>query len=107
MGESFWKYFWLILGFTGQAAFFGRFLVQWIVSEKNKKSTIPMAFWYFSIAGGTIILIYAIHLGDPVFITGQSCGLFIYLRNLRLISKEKRRKLAEGEGGEAGRESSG
>ena len=81
------KTFWLILGFTGQAAFFGRFLVQWIVSEKEKRSTIPVAFWYFSIVGGLILLIYAIHLRDPVFILGQSTGLFIYLRNLTLIRR--------------------
>jgi len=90
MSEGFWKIFWLTLGFTGQAAFFMRFLVQWLVSEKKKRSTIPLAFWYFSIAGGAILLTYAVHLRDPVFITGQSCGLFIYIRNLVLIRSEHR-----------------
>lgn len=81
------KTLWLVIGFTGQAAFFGRFLVQWIVSERERRSTIPLAFWYFSIVGGSILLVYAIHLKDPVFILGQSTGLFIYLRNLALIRK--------------------
>ena len=79
------EHVWLAIGFIGQAAFFGRFLVQWIVSEKEKRSTIPLAFWYFSLAGGTILLVYAIHLKDPVFILGQATGLFIYIRNLVLI----------------------
>jgi len=96
MSETSWKTFWLLLGFAGQGAFFMRFFVQWLVSERNKKSTIPMAFWYFSIAGGLILLIYAIHLRDPVFITGQSCGLVIYLRNLALIGREKRKPEAGG-----------
>jgi lipid-A-disaccharide synthase-like uncharacterized protein len=78
---------WLVIGFIGQAAFFGRFLVQWIVSERERRSTIPIAFWYFSIVGGLILLLYAIHKRDPVFILGQATGLFIYLRNLALIRK--------------------
>jgi lipid-A-disaccharide synthase-like uncharacterized protein len=78
---------WLVVGFVGQAAFFGRFLVQWIVSERQKRSTIPIAFWYFSIVGGLILLLYAIHKRDPVFIVGQSAGIFIYLRNLSLIRR--------------------
>ena len=75
---------WLIVGFAGQAFFFSRFLVQWLASEKAKKSVIPMAFWYLSLGGGSILLIYAIHIGDPVFILGQSTGAFIYLRNVYL-----------------------
>jgi lipid-A-disaccharide synthase-like uncharacterized protein len=78
---------WLAVGFIGQAAFFGRFLVQWIVSEREKRSTIPIAFWYFSIIGGLILLLYAIHKRDPVFILGQASGLFIYVRNLVLIRR--------------------
>ena len=81
---------WLALGLVGQAAFFGRFLVQWIVSEREKRSTIPMAFWYFSIVGGLILLLYSIHKRDPVFILGQATGLFIYLRNLALIRRHPR-----------------
>lgn len=84
------EYLWLAIGFVGQAAFFCRFLVQWIVSERNKRSTIPIAFWYFSIAGGIILLLYAIHKRDPVFILGQSTGLLIYLRNLALIRRNAR-----------------
>ncbi len=78
---------WLVIGFTGQAAFFMRFLVQWIVSEAKKESTIPVAFWYFSLIGGLILLSYAVYRRDPVFIMGQSCGLVVYIRNLMLIRK--------------------
>jgi len=81
------KTFWLVFGLAGQAAFFMRFFVQWLASEKAKKSTIPISFWYFSIIGGITLLIYAIHQKDPVFILGQATGLFIYLRNLWLIRK--------------------
>jgi lipid-A-disaccharide synthase-like uncharacterized protein len=82
--------FWLILGFSAQALFGFRFLVQWIASEKQKKSVIPIYFWYLSLAGGLLLLLYAIHIKDPVFILGQSTGVFIYLRNLTLIYKGKR-----------------
>ena len=78
---------WLVIGFLGQALFSMRFLIQWIYSEKNKKSVIPLAFWYFSLAGGLTLLSYAIYRGDPVFIVGQGLGIFIYLRNLMLIKK--------------------
>ena len=83
--------FWIIIGFVGQALFGGRFLVQWIASEKQKKSVIPIYFWFFSIGGGAILLIYAISILDPVFIIGQATGLFIYTRNLMLLAKEKKR----------------
>ena len=83
---------WLIIGFAGQACFFSRFLVQWLVSEQQKKSVIPTAFWYFSIFGGVILLSYALYRRDPVFILGQSTGLFIYLRNLYFIKQEVRLK---------------
>lgn len=76
---------WLGIGFTGQALFFCRFLVQWIASEREKRSVMPVAFWYFSIAGGLIVLAYAIYRRDPVFIAGQSFGCMIYLRNLWFI----------------------
>lgn len=81
----------LILGFTAQGLFFGRFFVQWIASEREGKSVIPLAFWYFSVGGGSLLLIYAILRKDPVFILGQGCGLFIYARNLFLIFKERSR----------------
>jgi lipid-A-disaccharide synthase-like uncharacterized protein len=79
----------LILGLLGQSLFFMRFFIQWIVSEKNKKSVIPVSFWYFSLGGGLLLLFYSISRKDPVFILGQSCGIFIYARNLYLISKRK------------------
>jgi len=81
---------WLILGFIGQALFSMRFLIQWIHSERNKKSLIPKAFWYFSLAGGTTLFLYAILRQDPVFIAGQGLGLFIYLRNLMFIRQESK-----------------
>ena len=77
--------FWVALGFLGQFLFFSRFLIQWIASEKKKRSVIPYAFWYFSIGGGTLLLTYALYRRDPVFIAGQSLGLLIYFRNLWLI----------------------
>ena len=80
---------WLLaIGFLGQALFSMRFLIQWIYSEKNKRSMIPTAFWYFSLAGGLTLLTYAVLRQDPVFIVGQGAGLFIYMRNLMLIRKE-------------------
>jgi len=81
---------WLILGFGAQLCFFLRFLIQWIVSERKKKMTIPTVFWYLSLAGGSGLLIYAIHIRDPVFIIGQSMGVFIYVRNIILIKNEKK-----------------
>lgn len=80
---------WLIVGFVGQGLFFMRFFVQWIASEREKRSTVPVAFWYFSLAGGFVLFAYALYKRDPVFILGQSTGLFIYLRNLTLIRRQK------------------
>ena len=77
---------WLIIGFLGQALFSMRFLVQWIHSERHKQSLVPVAFWYFSIAGGATLLAYAIYRMDPVFIVGQAGGLLIYARNLHFIT---------------------
>jgi lipid-A-disaccharide synthase-like uncharacterized protein len=85
---------WLAIGFLGQALFFMRFLVQWWQSERAHRSVIPVAFWYFSLGGGVILLAYAIHRRDPVFIVGQLGGVLIYLRNLHFIHKERREKLA-------------
>jgi lipid-A-disaccharide synthase-like uncharacterized protein len=79
---------WLIVGFTGQLFFTARFLVQWLTSERARRSIVPKAFWYFSIGGGITILCYAIHREDPVFIVGQASGLVIYLRNLYFLSRE-------------------
>ncbi len=80
---------WLILGFGGQALFASRFLVQWIASERRRQSHIPIAFWYLSIAGGLMSLVYALHLGDPPFIFGQSAGVFVYTRNLILLRRKQ------------------
>jgi lipid-A-disaccharide synthase-like uncharacterized protein len=83
------EHVWLFIGFLGQGLFAMRFIVQWLVSEKRRESTIPIAFWYFSVGGGLVLLAYSIYRGDPVFILGQFTGLFIYARNLYLIhSKE-------------------
>ncbi|MGO8943238.1 MAG: lipid-A-disaccharide synthase N-terminal domain-containing protein [Syntrophobacteraceae bacterium] len=81
----------LVLGFCGQGLFFGRFLVQWIASERQRRSVVPIAFWYFSIGGGGLLLIYALLKKDPVFILGQGGGLIIYFRNLYLIHREHSR----------------
>ena len=81
---------WLIVGFLGQIFFSARFIIQWIYSEINKKSIIPLAFWFFSILGGITLLFYAIHRKDPVFILGQSAGLLIYARNLYFINKQNK-----------------
>jgi len=79
---------WLIIGFIGQALFSMRFFIQWVYSEKHKKSLIPKAFWYFSLAGGLTLFSYALLRQDPVFIAGQGLGLFVYIRNLMLLKNE-------------------
>jgi len=88
------EHVWVAVGFLGQTLFFMRFFLQWVASEKRKESVIPVAFWYFSIGGGLVLLTYAIYRRDPVFIVGQGTGLFVYLRNLFLI-RQKERRLAE------------
>lgn len=80
---------WVIVGFIGQALFTGRFLVQWLASERAGRSVMPDLFWYFSIMGGTTLLVYALWRQDPVFILGQATGLFVYARNLYFIRKGK------------------
>ncbi|MEM7058179.1 MAG: lipid-A-disaccharide synthase N-terminal domain-containing protein [Pseudomonadota bacterium] len=84
---------WVLVGLGGQIMFMMRFLIQWIVSEKAKKSVIPVSFWWFSIAGAAILLAYAIYRKDPVFILGQSLGFFIYTRNLWFIYKERQESI--------------
>jgi lipid-A-disaccharide synthase-like uncharacterized protein len=86
--------FWLVLGFAAQALFASRFLVQWIASERVGRSIIPNAFWFLSLAGGLLLLTYAIYRKDPVFILGQATGAFIYTRNLILIYREQARAKA-------------
>ena len=80
---------WLVIGFIGQALFFGRFFVQWIASERRKQSIVPRSFWYLSLAGGAVLLSYAIHRRDPVFILGQATGFLIYSRNLWFLHRAK------------------
>ena len=86
---------WLAIGFTAQFMFTMRFLVQWISSERAKQSIVPETFWYFSFVGGLMLLIYAIHRMDPVFIVGQAAGLFIYSRNIYFIWRAKQRRPGE------------
>lgn len=81
---------WLVVGLLGQVMFTARFLVQWFASEKAGRSVVPVAFWYFSIMGGLIVLAYGIHKLEPVIIVGQLPGVVIYARNLWLIYREKR-----------------
>lgn len=76
---------WLVLGFAGQLMFSMRFLIQWVASERRKRSVVPLAFWYFSLAGGSLLFVYALHLRDPVFALGQGAGLLIYARNLYFV----------------------
>jgi lipid-A-disaccharide synthase-like uncharacterized protein len=78
---------WLSIGLLGQALFSARFFVQWIASERRKRSIVPAAFWYFSVGGGITLLAYAIYRRDPVFIIGQGAGLFVYARNLWFIRR--------------------
>ena len=80
---------WVATGFFGQALFTSRFLVQWITSERMGRSVTPVAFWYFSLLGGLVLLSYAIYRHDPVFIAGQALGLVVYMRNLQLIARER------------------
>ncbi len=80
---------WAIFGFGAQALFFMRFLVQWVASEREGRSVIPVAFWWFSIAGAGGLLVYAVQIRNPVFIVGQSLGFIIYSRNLWLIHREQ------------------
>ena len=83
------EYIWLGVGLLGQGIFSARFIVQWFVSEKVKRSVIPVAFWYLSLFGGVTLLLYSIYKRDPVFILGQSTGVLIYSRNLYLIQRER------------------
>lgn len=81
---------WVLLGFLAQGMFTMRFVVQWVASERARRSVVPVAFWFFSLGGGFLLLVYAIRRQDPVFIAGQGLGLIIYIRNLWLIANERR-----------------
>ena len=87
---------WVLLGFVAQAFFTMRFLVQWLASEKVGKSVIPLAFWWFSIGGGLLLLVYALYRRDPVFILGQGFGVFVYLRNLQFVLRARGTSAAQG-----------
>jgi lipid-A-disaccharide synthase-like uncharacterized protein len=85
---------WVLLGFFAQAFFTARFAVQWLASERAGKSVIPIAFWWCSIGGGLLLLVYALYRRDPVFILGQGFGVFVYLRNLQFVLREKKQGAA-------------
>ena len=82
---------WMGVGFLGQFLFGCRFIVQWLRSEKARQSVVPKSFWYLRLLGGAVLLVYAIYRRDPVFIFGQGLGLLIYIRNLQLIGKARKR----------------
>lgn len=83
---------WVVIGFGGQIAFSGRMLVQWFVSEKERRSTVPEAFWWMSLIGGVMLFAYFVWRQDIVGVIGQTSGLVIYARNIRLIYKHRRRE---------------
>jgi lipid-A-disaccharide synthase-like uncharacterized protein len=85
------KTFWIGIGFAGQALFTARFVFQWLASERKRATVVPVAFWWFSLLGGVTLLVYAIHLLDPVIIVGQAMGLVVYVRNLMFAEKARRR----------------
>jgi lipid-A-disaccharide synthase-like uncharacterized protein len=86
---------WVILGFVAQAFFTMRFVVQWIASERARRSVVPVAFWFFSIGGGSLLLVSALYRRDPVFIAGQALGLLVYIRNLYFIILTGRQSSAQ------------
>lgn len=79
--------YWFVVGLAGQAMFGMRFVVQWIASERSKRSVIPVSFWYLSLCGSVVLLAYSIHIQDPVFIIANSTNGLIYIRNLMLLRK--------------------
>jgi len=80
----------LVVGFTGQLMLTSRFLIQMLASERAKASAMPVMFWWISIGGGVVLLVYSIWRQDPVFFLGQSVGLAVYFLNLVLIAKSRR-----------------
>ena len=81
---------WIALGMFGNALFFSRWVVQWVASERERRSVIPLSFWYLSIAGSVVLLGYALYRRDPVFIVSQLPNSIIYFRNLHLLNRERR-----------------
>ena len=90
---------WIATGFLGQGLFFGRWIVQWLASERSASSKVPISFWYLSLVGGLITLAYAIYRKDPVFIAGQSIGAVVYVRNLMLIYRPNQSTSAKSDRG--------
>ena len=84
--------FWLGFGVIAQFLFGARFIVQWIASERAGRSVVPLTFWFFSMGGGVLTLIYGLARRDAVIILGQSLSIFIYMRNLVLIFREERER---------------
>lgn len=82
---------WVVLGFVAQALFTARFVVQWVASERAGHSVIPVWFWIFSIGGGVLLLVYALYRKDPVFIAGQGFGVFVYMRNLFFVMRDRKK----------------
>jgi len=80
---------WIVFGFVAQFIFMMRFIIQWLASEKRGRSHVPVVFWYFSLLGGLMLMVYAIKQADPVFTFGQGLGCFIYIRNLTMIYKRQ------------------
>ncbi len=81
---------WEIVGLVGHFFFFSRFVIQWIASEREKKTVIPEAFWYLSLLGTVIVLTYSVHVGRPVFMLAYSLNIVIYVRNLCIHRKAAR-----------------
>lgn len=79
---------WDAVGFFGHLIFFSRFVVQWIATERKKQSVVPVAFWYLSLLGSLITLVYAVHVGKLVFILAYSLNMFFYVRNLCFIHRK-------------------
>lgn len=88
--HSAFELWWIAVGFAAQGLFSARFLVQIVASERARRSVVPEAFWYLSLLGGALLLAYAIHRQDPVFILGQAFGLIVYLRNLYFLRVARR-----------------
>lgn len=88
-------WFWLGFGLLGNAAFFSRFLIQWVASERAGRSIVPMVFWYLSITGSLILLIYAIHRKDPIFVLAFLPNCVVYIRNIMLRRREDRHAEAQ------------
>ena len=98
---------WLAFGLLGQTAFFSRFLVQWVASERAGESYVPISFWYLSLVGSVILLIYAIHRREPVFALGYLPNFLVYTRNLVLLRRTGARHSRSHPAGWRGREEEG